>query len=341
MKRFLVQCLMSAISLIIIPLSVFAFTDVPSIPSDSSGGNITSADKLSSTEEDTSAFIDDSTIRVFNADTNTVMELDFRDYIIGVVAAEMPVEFHSEALSAGTVAAATLARKKLKSGSDDELSGAVISTDPAKHQAYMTTDDMKSKWGNDFDKYYKKLTEAVDKAIDYSIVYKGELIVAAYHAISPGKTENAENIWSASYPYLVSVESEGDSLSPKYESEVSISTEEFKEKLTAHGAVFDADGEIQIKDSEYTDSGTLKKINIGNKDFSGKELREIFSLRSPAVTVNKTDEEIAFNVKGYGHGVGMSQYGADYYARQGMTWQEIIKHYYTNTEIIIYRADAR
>lgn len=336
MKRFLIQCLMSAISFIVIPLSVYAFTDVSSPGTAENNGNIINTGEASSSEaEDSSSLIDESTIKVFNADTNTVMELDFRDYIIGVVAAEMPVEFHSEALSAGAVAAATLARKKLMSGSDEELSGAVISTDPTKHQAYMTKEDMKNKWGNDFDKYYKKLTEAVDKAIDYSIVYEGELIVAVYHAISPGKTENAENIWSTAYPYLVSVESEGDSLSPKYESVVEVSAEEFKEKLSSRGAVFDDNIENWLGESEHTDSGTLKRITIGKKDFSGKELREIFDLRSPAVTVSRTDGGFIFNVKGYGHGVGMSQYGADYYARQGMTWQEIIKHYYQETELII------
>lgn len=340
MKKFIIQCIISSISLIVIPLSVYAFDTDTAISEELHINNIAATVGTNEDQEEENLSPDSTTIKVFNTDTDTVMELSFREYITGVVAGEMPVEFHSEALSACTVAAATLARKKLESGSDAQLDGAVISTDPAKHQAYMSVEEMKEKWQDDFDVYYKKLTEAVNKAIDYSITYNGELIIAAYHSISPGKTESAENIWAAAYPYLVSVESEGDKLSPKYESVVEISKEDFKKKMKNTGVSFHND-EISISAGEYTDAGTLKKITIGDKDFSGKELRELFSLRSAAVTITKTDNNIVFNVKGYGHGVGMSQYGADYYARQGMTWQEIISHYYPNTQIIIHRSEDR
>lgn len=337
MKKFIIQCIISTISLIVIPLSVCAFDTDKIISEELHINNTSDIGSPYTDEKEKNTSADGNTIKVFNADTDTVMELSFREYITGVVAGEMPVEFHSEALSACTVAAATLARKKLESGSDAQLDGAVISTDPAKHQAYMSVEEMKEKWQDDFDAYYKKLTEAVDKAIDYSVTYNGELIIAAYHSISPGKTESAENIWSAAYPYLISVESEGDKLSPKYESVVELSKEDFRKKMKDAEVIFD-DNEISISAGEYTDAGTLKKITIGNKDFTGKELREIFGLRSAAITITKTDNNIVFNVKGYGHGVGMSQYGADYYARQGMTWQEIISHYYPNTQIIIYRS---
>lgn len=275
------------------------------------------------------------TISVYNADTSESVTLDFRDYIIGVVAAEMPAQFHEEALSACAVAAATLARKKISEGSDKTLNNAVISTDPAIHQAFMDKEKMHERWGDDFNKYYEKIEAAVDKAIDYSITYDGELIVPAYHAISTGKTEDAENIWSGGFPYLTSVESEGDRLSPGYKSEYSVTFDEFSDKMQLNGAKLPEDKTLWFHSPLYTAAGTLTSIKIGSKSFSGEELRSIFSLRSSAIEMSMNDEGITFRVKGYGHGVGMSQYGADYYARQGYTWQEIIKHYYTGAQLEI------
>ncbi len=275
------------------------------------------------------------TICVYNPDTKETFTLGFRDYIIGVVAAEMPAQFHEEALSACAVAAATLARKKIISGTDKALDGAVISTDPAKHQAFSDNKKLKERWGDDFDIYYEKICKAVDNAIDYSITYDGKLIVSAYHAISTGVTENAENVWTEGYPYLTSVESPGDKLSPKYSSEKTVSFEEFKKIFTEKGASLPDDKALWFSSPEYTDAGTLKAIKIGGKSFSGEELRELFSLRSSAIKLSINSEGVIFDVTGYGHGVGMSQYGADYFARQGYTWQEIIKHYYKGVEIQI------
>lgn len=311
------------ISLIICPLGVYTVSGMPS-------------GQVPETEENN--ITDTNIIKVFRADTGNVEEINFRDYIIGVVAAEMPAEFHSEALSALTVAASTLARKNFLEGENKALSGAVISTDPAIHQAYMTKDEMEEKWGEDFGKYYKKIAEAVDKSIGYSITYEGELITAAYHAMSTGITESAENVWSGELPYLVETESEGDRLSPKYETTVSVTNEEFIQTMSEEGAVFSDSKDIHIKDALYTNAGTLKSVTIGEKTFSGESLRQIFSLRSPAIRLSADEKEITFTVKGYGHGVGLSQYGADYYARQGMTWEEIIKHYYKGVDIV--KADS-
>ncbi len=275
---------------------------------------------------------DYTTISVYLADEQKAVTMDFREYIIGVVAAEMPVVFHSEALSAGAVCAATLARKNQMSGKSDELSGAVISTDSTKHQAFMNTDEMKKRWEDKFPEYYKKLCDAVDKAIDYSITYEGELITAAYHAVSPGKTENSGNVWTASIPYLVSVDSPGDSLSPKYADQVKLTSEEFMRCLEKK-CTMSEDKSSWFSEEKYSDAGTLLKIKIGNKIFTGEELRDIFSLRSACITFNITDEGVLIETKGYGHGVGLSQYGADYLARQGYSWQEIITHYYTGVSI--------
>ncbi len=275
------------------------------------------------------------TIRVFLAGENTAVDMNFREYITGVVAAEMPAEFHEEALSALTCAAATLARLKMQSDGDESLKGAVISTDPEKHQAYITKEEMKKRWKNDFDTYYAKLTAAVDKAIDYSLTYNGKLITPAYHAMNTGMTEDAENVWSNSAPYLVSVKSPGDITAPEYETKITLSFDEFRERMEENGAKTGDDITKWLGESDYTKAGTLKNITIGGKDFSGAKLREIFSLRSAAITLSMTKDGVTLLTRGYGHGVGLSQYGADYLANEGFTWQEILKHYYTGVEIEI------
>lgn len=321
MKSFFVTYIISALLFFAIPFSAVKLYGV---------SESLLSGELHSAQQTTDG--DSSVISVYLADEKKAVTMDFREYIIGVVAAEMPVVFHSEALSAGAVCAATLARKNQQSGENDELSGAVISTDPARHQAYMSTDEMKEKWDGDFNEYYKKLCDAVDKAIDYSITYEGELITAAYHAVSPGKTESAENVWLTGTEYLVSVESAGDSLSPKYKDEKIFSTEEFREALTGKCTLSENPREW-FSGERYSDAGTLLEITVGDTVFTGEQLREIFSLRSACITFEVLDEGIKAETKGYGHGVGLSQYGADYMARQGFTWQEIITHYYTGVTI--------
>ena len=276
---------------------------------------------------------DGETIRVFLANESTAVTMDFREYITGVVAAEMPVEFHEEALSAAACAAATLARLRMQTGGDEDLQGAVISTDPKKHQAFITREEMEKRWNGDTDAYYEKLTRAVDKAIDYSITYEGRLITPVYHSMSTGLTENAENVWGSAVPYLVSVESPGDPLSPGYEAKTTLSFDEFREKTEENGAVLGEDITLWLGKCTYTEAGTLKNVTIGGKDFSGAEIRSIFSLRSSAVTFAITKDGVTMTTRGYGHGAGLSQYGADYLAEEGYSWKEILQHYYTGVEI--------
>ena len=312
MKKLLLLTVISALLIIFIPPVTYgAVADKPPV------------------EENT----DGETIRVFLASENTAVTMDFREYITGVVAAEMPVEFHEEALSAAACAAATLARLRMQEGGDAALQGAVISTDPKKHQAFITKEEMEKRWNGDTDAYYEKLTRAVDKAIDYSITYEGKLITPVYHSMSTGLTESAENVWSSAVPYLVSVESPGDPFSPGYEAKTTLSFDEFREKAEENGAVLGEDITLWLGKCTYTEAGTLKSVTIGGKDFSGAEIRNIFSLRSGAVTFSITKDGVTMTTRGYGHGAGLSQYGADYLAEEGYTWQEILQHYYTGVEI--------
>lgn len=349
MKKYLCLALSIAFSLTVLPLCMYNSSvdaeETVSVAGLSSSGseNTTSQTESEILETDKekeettqSELTDEETICIYLSDEKKPLTLSLRDYIVGVVAAEMPAAYEDEALKAQAVASLTFARRKMQTVTDtSELDGAVITTNSKKDQGYMSVEKMKERWGDDFDIYYEKIKSAVNEVFSYAIAYEDELIIAAFHAISTGVTENAENVWEEQIPYLVSVESEGDKLSANYESTLSLSGEELEKYLyDACGFVATGEESEWLGECEYTEAGTLSSIRICDDYFTGSRLREILSLRSSAIEVEYSDGKFVFTVRGYGHGVGLSQYGADYYARQGYTWQEIIKHYYPDTEIV-------
>ncbi|MBQ7637701.1 MAG: stage II sporulation protein D [Clostridia bacterium] len=321
MKRYFILAIACALAMTLIPC---AMTDMPKSPDE------TNENLLEQNGDGTPK--GDETITVFMADDEKTVELSMREYVIRAVAAEMPAVYEEEALKAQALASATLARyMALHNKNNKELKGAVISTDSKKYQAYMDESIMKERWGENFEVYYKKLCDAVDETLSYTITYGGEPITAVFHAVSTGLTETAENVWGKAVPYLVSVESEGDSLSPGYRSTLTVSPEEFKSALGLSPGNDDHEG--WLGETQYSEAGTLQNAVICEKSFTGAFIRETFDLRSAAIKISFDGENFVFDVTGYGHGVGMSQYGADYYARQGLTWREIIEHYYPGTEI--------
>ena len=271
------------------------------------------------------------TVRLYLSGSGRTVTLSLRDYVIGVTAAEMPVSFAHDALCAQALASLTYALYQQRRPKQALPEGAQLSDDPAAYQAFWTEEEMRDRWGDDFADNYEKIRRAADEVIGYEIVYEDEPVAAAFHAISPGKTESAENVWGAEIPYLVSVDSGGDSVSPHYRSRLTVNAKEFGAKL---GLETDDDPEDWLGEAAYSESGTLLTVGIAGKTFTGQELRRIFDLHSAAFTLSCDGNSFTFDVKGYGHGVGMSQYGADYYARQGMTWREIIAHYYPGTRIV-------
>lgn len=284
--------------------------------------------------------------RIQNHKTGEVMSLTPADYIKGVVAAEMPASYHSEALKAQAVAAHTYALRQIDAElkePDESLNGAYLSTDPDHFQAYLSVDEMKDLWGNHFEVYYKKLSDAVDAVIDEAITYENEPIIAAFHSISGGTTESAENVWGQPVNYLKPVDSEGDELSPDYETGILLKQEEVSHALTQKYP------DIQLGDNpaewfsitSRSDSGTVLELTAGNRTMSGRELRELLKLKSANFTLSYENGSFAFDTLGAGHGVGMSQYGADYLARQGKSYREILTHYYTGVSIVkISEADS-
>lgn len=265
----------------------------------------------------------------------TVSELE---YVCGAVAAEMPASYHAEALKAQAVACYTNAvrlRKENSENSDDNaFSGADISNDSSVHQGYLTKKQRQEKWGDSFEKYENKITDAVNAVLGCTLTYKDELCVAAYHAISAGATESAKTVWGKDVDYLQSVKSTGDTLSPSYISTISLTKEQFREIAVSIGANPGInDNSAWIGAVKMSDAKTVTTIEIAGKTFTGIEIRNAYSLKSAAFTAEVTDTGVTFKVLGYGHGVGMSQYGADYMARQGSDYKEILKHYYKGAQI--------
>ncbi|MDK2799750.1 MAG: stage sporulation protein [Clostridiales bacterium] len=285
-------------------------------------------------------------IKVYIAEEDKVVDMNFNEYLKGVVAAEMPASFNIEALKAQAVAARTyvyyrLINYKKSNIQIPEHKGADICTNPAHCKAWISKSNAMEKWGLlSANKYWNKISKAVDDTTDRIIIYNDEPIDAVFHSTSSGKTENSEDVWANVIPYLRSVPSQGEQFSPKYISKVELPIEEFKEKLR------EAKPEIKFKDSEgdlsvnnlvenleHTEGGSVKTIRIGGCDFKGTEIRRIFELNSAHFSLDIEGNNIVFNVKGNGHGVGMSQYGANYLAEQGKDYEEILKYYYKDIKI--------
>ncbi len=272
-------------------------------------------------------------INVYFVSEDKVGKMDFEEYILCVLMAEMPASFEKEALKAQSVAARTYTLEKSMANKDiPEHKGADICTDSTHCQAYISIDDAKKKWGKDYNRYFKKCDEAVRETEGLIAVYNNEPIKAVFHAFASGKTENALDVWGTDVGYLKSVESPGDSTAPKFETEKIVSIDEFKKIINTEEKV-DFSNNL-IGEISYTTGGAVDKVEIGDKEFKGTKIRQLFSLRSACFTITAHKDKIVFNVKGYGHGVGMSQYGANYYAKEGLGFKEILKKYYSGIEIV-------
>lgn len=279
-----------------------------------------------------------TSFKILDQSTGKVNEVPLRDFVRGAVAAEMPASFHSEALKAQAVAAHTFALHShitQQESPDLELKGADFAADPGDMKVYITEETAKEFYGDDADFYWNKICTAADSVLDCVLEYDGEPIVAAYHAISAGMTEDASNIWIGSAPYLLAVQSEGDLLAPGYESTVSFTAAEVSAALEAEypdiGLAGDPSG--WFGEPARSASGYVTEIAVGDQYLHGKDIRRVFDLRSHNFEIGYDGGEFVFTVTGYGHGVGLSQYGADFLARQGKTFGEILETYYTGATI--------
>ena len=260
-----------------------------------------------------------------------IKEYNLEEYLFGVVAAEMPASFHKEALKAQAVAARTYIVNKMRTG-DSDHDEADVCADSTHCKAYLTDEQIKEKHGDNWIREYSgKIKSAIEETNGEIAVWGGEPIEAVFHSSGSGVTENAKDVWGGDVPYLVSVESPGDVHSPTFLNDVTVSFESFSEKIKEH-----AGGDVSpyIGDISRNESGSVKTIDLGGALFDGVKVREIFSLPSTNFTVSAGENEFVFHCRGKGHGVGMSQYGAEYFAKQGMEYKDILKKYYTGIDVV-------
>lgn len=273
------------------------------------------------------------TIDVMMSNTGSVKTLKMREYIIGSLSGEMSASYHKEALKAQAVACYTFALY-VASREEKRPEGADISDDSTVYQSYIDEDARKKKWGDDYEKNEKIMSEAVDEVFGQYLEYDGKPAMAAYHAMCSGKTESAANVWGKSVSYLKSTVSSGDKLAPNYETCQKVSADEFKRILFKKGLTYGdypTDASKWIGDIERYDSGVVKYVDICGRKISGTDMRSLFFLKSADFDISFADGGFTFTCRGNGHFVGMSQYGADYMARQGSSYDEILNHYYPGT----------
>ena len=250
----------------------------------------------------------------------SINSIKLENYVIGVVAAEMPATFSYESLKAQAVASRTFIYEKIKNGN--------ISYDNLiydKGQAYITKDEMKNKWKDDFDENYKIIKNAVSSTKGEIITYQNEPIKAYYFSSSNGFTEDASRVFGEQN-YLVSVDTSWDKESNEYYKEKIISVDEFKR-------IFNIDKEINISNIVRSKTDHVEKIKINENEYTGVEVRKLLNLRSTDFEISINENEVLLTTKGYGHGVGMSQYGANYLGKNGKTYEEIIKYFYRGVDI--------
>ena len=281
---------------------------------------------------------DCSHIKVYITDKEKIVDMDMEEYITGVVAAEMPAAFNEEALKAQAVAARTFAVNHILYKGCSKYNGVDI-CDSTHCQAYVSKQDRIKGWPeSNSEEYWNKISNAVKSTRGEIISYKGELIqYPQYFAVSSGRTEDAVEVFAIDdAPYLKSKESKGEEIAPKYSSDVKVNIKDFVNKLNnsypkAKLSEENVKSNVEIK--SRTQGGSVKEIKIGNVNISGSKFRQIFNLNSANFNLKISNEQISINCLGYGHGVGMSQWGANIKAKSGMSYKEILSYYYDGTKV--------
>lgn len=287
------------------------------------------AQEIISDKNDKNSISDtNNTISVLRVSSDKVIDVDIYDYIIGTVAAEMPITFDAEALKAQAVACYSYALWIQSNGDNAKNELYDISDSSESHQAYLDDEQLREKWGEKYEKNIKIIKDAVNSVLGEYLVYDNQPAMCVYHAISCGRTQSAKLAWGNDIPYLHGTVAPGDTLSPDFENEVTLTSKEVAEKLSLK----QTDDNIKIE-TESNESGYVSSVSVGNDTFTGTQFAAKIGLNSPCFTVTQKNDSFTFNVKGKGHGIGMSQYSADYMARQGNTYKEILAHFYEGTDL--------
>lgn len=331
MKTNLILSLILFIFALFFPFIIFSFDG----SSDGESGETHTETSITETKENSTSSENHTTdenietVAVLSTSSGKVTTVSVFDYLVGTVSAEMPASYREEALKAQAVACYTYL-KWIKENSESDTSD--ITDSSSKHQAYLTESELKDKWGKNYDIYRSKIEEIVNSILGEYLTHEGETAMTVYHAISCGKTNSADEVWNSAVPYLVSVNAPGDKLSENFRNSVTFSREDFCKKLS--------DFNITLKDEKISgliktdENGYFSSLEYKKQVLYPSDLRSAFSLNSLNFKIKESNDNIVFTVYGKGHGVGMSQYSADYMARQGYSYDEILAHFYKNTTLV-------
>ena len=273
-------------------------------------------------------------VEVYISKENKVEKVPLEEYVLSVVSSEMPATFHEEALKAQSILARTFVINKLITGCNNIKEGNICDTTHC--QAYLNINERKKAWGKEGDEYLKKLKKVVKETEGKVLSYNDQLVkYPQYFSTSSGNTEDAVAVFSEDVPYLKSVQSPGEEISPKYESEISMSISDFKGKIKKSIPNSNLGNNIneEVKILSRNKGGTVDDIKIGDVTIKGKEFRKIFGLNSANFTLEVLEDKINIKCLGYGHGVGMSQWGANVMAKEGSKYDEILEHYFKGSKI--------
>lgn len=277
------------------------------------------------------------TIKLLHKESGQIEEIPIDEYLYGVVSAEMPANYEEEALKAQAVAARTYTIYQI-SNNNGKHKNADICDDSTCCQAWISKENRMKRWSEEErENNWNKIVKAVNSTAGKIITYNNEAINAFFHSNSGGKTEIPSNVWigGKDFPYLKSVETSGEDGYSQYSSEVKISKTDLLEKLKKEYSDiqinFEENDSIKILD--YTQSGRVKTVKFGNTEIAGTKVRSLIGLKSANFSIKLDGDNVIFSVTGYGHGVGMSQTGADSMAKQGKSYEEILKHFYTGVKI--------
>lgn len=329
MKGYVWLTLATAVVMLLLPLPAYgrlAATDKPPTATTAPSTTATTTIPTTAPQEE---------FRVLDTASGEVITMDERDFLIGTLAAEMYPTYHPEALKAQAVAAYTYycyRREAARAGGE----AADFSDVPSTFPDLYTVEGMQARWGEHFEEYYQKLAAAVDAVFGEVIRHDGAIIMAVYHAMSTTATETAGVIWGKDLPYLKSVKSPGDTAADSYHSTVTVSVPDFAAAVETLEVTLSGEAAAWVDIAGITRSpvGTVTAVTVGDRVLTGRQLRTLFGLRSAVFDLTFSPEVgFTFAVEGYGHGVGMSQYGANCLAGQGKTYREILSYYYSDVEI--------
>lgn len=288
-------------------------------------------EELSITKKDEIPVLAESPVAVpvYRSQSKKIENIPLEEYVIGVVASEMPAEFETEALKAQALAARTYITKQLMNEQTLSAPEGSVVTDTQMHQVYKNPEELKGIWGKDYTWKLKKITEAVAATQGTILTYDNKPIDALFFSTSNGYTENSEAYWQEAFPYLKSVKSTWDQKSPKFYDQKIVSIKEFENKLDVS---IGSDGSVG-KITALTPGKRVATVEVDGKKFTGRDVREKLELKSSDFTWEIKGDSVVIETEGFGHGVGMSQYGANFMAEEGKSYTDIVAHYYKGTAV--------